>query len=160
MPYDPNIPATNAEATSAMFRGQFNGLKDLIDALQNITQAEVAAVNTLPPGDPAVASVTLLNNGSLQFSFGIPQGMTGETGATGQNGTDGQNGQNGMDGQPGQQGPPGEVSLQQLADAIATTSGNSNGVDVLSLNVSDPPTQGEMQTLVNKVDELIQALRR
>jgi hypothetical protein len=25
MPFDPNIPATNAEATSAMFRAQFNG---------------------------------------------------------------------------------------------------------------------------------------
>jgi len=158
--FDPNLPAPDSDMVSAEMRSQFNGLKDLIDALQNITQAEVAAVNTLPPGDPAVASVTLLNNGSLQFSFGIPQGMTGETGATGQNGTDGQNGQNGMDGQPGQQGPPGEVSLQQLADAIATTSGNSNGVDVLSLNVSDPPTQGEMQQIVAKLDELIQALRR
>jgi hypothetical protein len=32
MPYDPNIPADHADLTGAMFRGQFTGLKDLIDA--------------------------------------------------------------------------------------------------------------------------------
>lgn len=34
-------------------RAQFNGLKDLIDALQTITGAVVDGVNTLPAGDPA-----------------------------------------------------------------------------------------------------------
>ncbi len=34
-----------------------------------------------------------------------------------------------------------------------------NGLRWLGLVVSDPPTQGEMQPLVNKVDELILALR-
>jgi len=44
MPYDTNIPATNAEATSAMFRGQFNGLKALIDAIQTVSSATVDGV--------------------------------------------------------------------------------------------------------------------
>jgi hypothetical protein len=57
-------------------------------------------------------------------------------------------------------GAPGEVSFQQLADAIATTSANSNGVDTLGLAVSDPPTQSEMQQIADKLDELINALRR
>ena len=64
---------------------------------------------------------------------------------------------NGMD---GQQGPPGEVTAAQFASAMSGTSNNSNGVGTLGLTVSDPPTQGEMQTLANKVDELILALRR
>ena len=60
----------------------------------------------------------------------------------------------------GPPGAPGEVSTQQLNDAIAGTSNNSNGVATLGLTVSDPPTQGEMQAIANKLDELIAALRR
>ena len=47
-----------------------------------------------------------------------------------------------------------------LDAAIATTSSNSNAVATLGLAVSDPPTQAEMQSLANKLDELILALRR
>ncbi|MBX7212151.1 MAG: hypothetical protein K1X78_27840 [Verrucomicrobiaceae bacterium] len=47
MAFDPAIPATNAEATSAMFRGQFQGLKALIDAIP----AGPAGPQG-PPGDP------------------------------------------------------------------------------------------------------------
>jgi hypothetical protein len=60
MPFDPNIPAANAELTSAMFRGQFTGLKDLIDAIQvGITNVAVDAVNTAPPRTPANVGVNL-----------------------------------------------------------------------------------------------------
>ncbi len=52
------------------------------------------------------------------------------------------------------------MTLQQLNDAIATTSSNSNGVGTLGLAVSDPPTQSEMQQIADKLDELINALRR
>ena len=62
--------------------------------------------------------------------------------------------------EPGAQGLPGEVSLQQLTDAIATTSSNSNYVSTLEMTVNDPPTQGEVQLIANKLDELINALRR
>jgi hypothetical protein len=52
------------------------------------------------------------------------------------------------------------VTLQQLNDAIATTSANSNGVALLGLTVSDPPTQADVQQIAYKLDELINALRR
>ena len=52
------------------------------------------------------------------------------------------------------------MTLQQLNDAIATTSSNSNGVALLGLAVSDPPTQAEVQQIADKLDELINALRR
>ena len=41
-----------------------------------------------------------------------------------------------------------------------STSNVSNEVGTLGMNVSDPPTQSEMQTIADKVDELINALRR
>ncbi len=61
---------------------------------------------------------------------------------------------------PGEPGEPGEVSLQQLQDANNGTSANSNAVDFLSLTVSDPPTESEVQSIVDKVNEVIGALRR
>lgn len=48
----------------------------------------------------------------------------------------------------------------QLTAAIATTSANSNSVANVSLSISNPPGQDEVQTLANKLDELINALRR
>ncbi|MDH4454623.1 MAG: hypothetical protein QE570_15735 [Verrucomicrobiota bacterium] len=68
--FDPNIPADHAELTGVMFRGQFTGLKELIDAVpagppgQNgsdgtsVTGAIVDGTNTLNPGNPAEASVS------------------------------------------------------------------------------------------------------
>ena len=52
------------------------------------------------------------------------------------------------------------MTLSQLDNAIAGTSSHSNGVALLGLAVSDPPTQAEVQQIVNKLDELITALRR
>jgi hypothetical protein len=52
------------------------------------------------------------------------------------------------------------VTNAQLSSAIAGTSSLSNGVALLGLAVSDPPTQAEVQQIVNKLDELITALRR
>ena len=69
-------------------------------------------------------------------------------------------------GDPGEHGTdaPGEVSAQQFNDAmnnaIAGTSANSNSVGTLDLTVSDPPTQSEVQSVVDKLNELINALRR
>jgi hypothetical protein len=131
-------------------RGQLNGLKDLIDAIQTITAAQVDATNTLPPGDPAAVTVSVTGD-TLHFTFDIPQGEAGAAGSEGPQG---------IQGEEGPQGMPGEVSLQQLTDAIATTSSNSNGVSTLEMTVNDPPTQGEVQLIANKLDELITALRR
>ena len=81
MPYDPTYPPTNAEIESAPLRGQFNGLKALIDAIQSITAAQVDGVSTLPPGSPAQVNVSV-SGGTLHFSFDIPQGQEGVVGPT------------------------------------------------------------------------------
>ena len=206
--FDPNLPATDSDMVSAEMRSQFNGLKALIDATQTVTAAQVDGTNTLPPGSPANASVSVVGN-TLHFSFDLPQGNDGAAGSDGPPGNDGSPGEPGPTGEAGPQGPPfatavvdgvttldpwesatvdasfdgsnvhftfgiprgndgssgadgmpGEVSQQQLDDAIATTSANSDGVSTLDLFVSDPPTQAEMQDIVNKLNELIVALHR
>jgi len=53
----------------------------------------------------------------------------------------------------GPAGAPGEVSNQQLADAIAGTSANTNAVQPL-----DP--YADLPTAIAKLNELINALRR
>ena len=54
----------------------------------------------------------------------------------------------------------GRVTPDDLAAAIGGTSSNSNGVGNLGLAISDPPQQGEVQAIADKLDELINALRR
>lgn len=53
-------------------------------------------------------------------------------------------------------------SLQSQITAINnTTSGNSNGVSLLGLAIiNDPPELAEVQPIADKMDELINALRR
>jgi hypothetical protein len=205
MPFDPNYPPLNAEIESAPLRSQFNGLKDLIDAIVTVTAAQIDGVTTLLPGEAASVGLTVTGN-TLHFTFGIPRGQEGLPGSNGSDGPqgvpgiqgpqgppfanavvdgvttlnpgdpatvtvsfDGLNvhftfglpaGQNGSNGSDGAQGPPGEVTNAALAGAINGTSSNSNAVTTLGLVVSDPPTQTEMQSLANKVDELLLALRR
>ena len=49
----------------------------------------------------------------------------------------------------------------QLTSALAGSSNNSNGVGNLSLTINNnPPQQSEVQPIADKVDELINALRR
>ncbi len=103
-------------------------------------------MTTLNPGDPG--SVGGFDGSHVRFTFGLPCGA------------DGQNRANGNDGAQGIQGPPGEVSNAQLASAMSGTSNNTNAVSTLGFSVSDPPTQSEMQQIVNKLDELILNGRR
>jgi hypothetical protein len=132
MPFDPNYPPQDAEIESAPLRVQFTSLKTLIDAVPTITSAAVDAVNTLPAGDPAEVAVSVVG-GVLHLTFSIPMG---------------------------QSGPPGEVTTAALNAAIATTSSNSNAVVNLSELAEGTYNQTQMQNVINKVDELINALRR
>jgi hypothetical protein len=132
MPYDPNLPQAGTEIDAVQMRAQLTSLKTLIDAVPTITSAAVDAVNTLPPGDPAAVSVSVVG-GVLHLTFGIPQG---------------------------QSGLPGEVTLADMNAAIATTSSNSNAVVNLSELAEGTYNQTQMQNVINKVDELINALRR
>jgi hypothetical protein len=132
MPFDPNLPSNNTPNSSAQMRSQLTGLKALIDAVPTVTSAMVDAVNTLPAGDPASVSVSVIGD-VLHLTFGIPMG---------------------------QSGPPGEVTTAALNAAIATTSSNSNAVVNLSELAEGTYNQTQMQNVINKVDELINALRR
>lgn len=53
-------------------------------------------------------------------------------------------------------------SLQsQVGTVLAATSSNSNGVSTLGLTIANnPPQQSEVQPIADKLDELINALRR
>lgn len=103
--------------------------------------AVVDGVNTLNPGEPAEVSASF-DGSNVHFTFGIPQGPVGPKGAD------------------GPQGPPGEVSAADLNTAIAGTSNNSNSVATLGLTADGSYNSGQMQDMMNKVDELINALRR
>ncbi len=138
MPFNPLLPANGGPIVAAELRSQFTGLKSLIDAVPAVTGATVDSVTI---GSGTSVNVSLVT-GVLHFDFIL------------------------------QPGPPGEVTQAQLSNDLSNTanqamlntlpqtSANSNGVAVLGLTVSDPPTQGEMQSLANKLDELINALRR
>ena len=170
MPFDPALPRTGSRASSAEMRSQFTALKALIDAIPPPIHG--------PPGPQG-------EQGPQGFSG--RDGAEGPTGPQGPAGADGRSIVNVYDdgagraivqmsdgstygpftvatGPQGAQGPAGEVTTSALNDAIsaalAGTSANSNGVAILDMTVSDPPTQMEMQTIATRLDQLILALRR
>ena len=95
-------------------------------------------MTTLNPGDPATVGVSF-DGSNVRFQFGIPRGN---------------------DGSNGSDGAPGEVSNAQLNSAISGTSNNTNGVSTLGMGADGGYNQIQMQDLINKVDELITAMRR
>ena len=93
----------------------------------------------LRPNDPIL----------LHFTFYIPQGFEGTQGEVGPQGPQGETGE------------AGQVQYTDLEYAINTQSSNiSNDVSTLGLYVNDPPTQWDVQQVVDKVDELINIVRR
>ncbi len=112
MPYDPQWPQNGLVVVADRFRGQFSGLKELIDALNVILAAQVDGVNTINFNEPATATANLVGN-TLHFSFDIPRGGVGAPG---------------QDGIPGQQGPP---FANAIIDAVNTLNpGESASVSV------------------------------
>lgn len=132
MPFDPAKPANNSPNSSAEMRSQLTGLKALIDAILTITSAQVDGVNTVPPGNPANVSLSVIGN-TLHFTFDLPQGEVG---------------------------PMGEVSAADLSNAIIGTSNNTNGVSTLNQSADSNYNQSQMQDVLNKLDEFINAARR
>jgi hypothetical protein len=49
---------------------------------------------------------------------------------------------------------------EAIGGAVAGSSANTNAVSTLGFTVSDPPTQSEVQQLLEKLNELINAARR
>jgi hypothetical protein len=95
-------------------------------------QAVIDGVTTLNPGEPATVSVTF-DGTYVHFSFGIPQGETGQ---------------------------PGEVTTAQLDAAISGTAVNPINVSPLYISISEPPTHCEVQQMLDRMNELISALYR
>jgi|JI6StandDraft_1071083.scaffolds.fasta_scaffold01395_3 hypothetical protein len=77
-------------------------------------------------------------------------------------------GPEGAQGPPGPAGPPGEVTTVDLNNAIsaaltaaaADSSANSNAVSLLGETADSSYNQPQIQNLINKVDELLTAMRR
>jgi len=88
MPYDPNFPTANTLADAVQVRAQFNGLKDLIDAIPGITAAVVDSVTTLGPGEPADVTLSIIGT-VLHVSLALPEGQPGQQGTPGGAGADG-----------------------------------------------------------------------
>ena len=182
--FDPSYPPTNAPLESAPMRAQLNSLKDLIDAVPAVTDAVVDGVTTLTPAEPAQATVSF-DGTQLHFTFAIPRGIDGASAAPittfiidavnmlppddppSANATfDGGavhlvfNLPRGLTGSDGIQGPPGEVTNAALAAAINGTSSNSNAVDLIPFTANGTYDVYQQEAIINKLNELINALRR
>ena len=78
MPFDPTLPASNSEMRSEEMRNQFNGLKDLIDAIP--TAPPLSAV-LVAGSDAGGANIT--NVGSNGFGGSLAVGGVGISGSLG-----------------------------------------------------------------------------
>jgi len=92
-------------------------------------------VTTLNPGEEATVTVSF-DGSNVPFAYGIPRGADGAD------------------------GPPGEVTQAVLDAAIAGTAQNPSGIAPLALTISDPPTQGEVQAIMDAYNALLAALQR
>ena len=150
MPFDPNLPLNGSRATAAELRGQFTGLKDLIDAIPAGPPGPEGAQG--PPGPEGPGGPA-----GAEGPMG-PQGPEGPQGDPG--GPPGPEGPMGPTGPQGPQGPPGEVTQTDLNNGLLNTlrqcSNISNGVSTLDTPYADPAAE----ELRNKLNELINALRR
>jgi hypothetical protein len=149
--FDPNLPQENTVADAAQMRSQFNGLKALIDAVPAGPPGPEGAQGPAGPAGPEGPMGATGPEG--------PQGPQGDPG-----GPPGPEGPAGPQGPVGPQGPPGEVTQTDLNNTaqslLSQSSANSNGVNTLGLTADGTYNQSQIQDLINKVDELINALRR
>ena len=134
MSFDPSKPAGGTPLSSAEIRAQLTALKALIDAVPSVTGA---AVDSVTIGSGTSVNVTLAA-GVLHFDFLL------------------------------QPGPPGEVTQAQLSNDLSNTanqamlntlpqtSANSNNVSTLNVSSGD----FTVQAVIDKINELINALRR
>ena len=110
-------------------------------------------------GSPLDSAVIRAQFTGLQDEIlAIPQGEPGTPG--GPPGPQGDPGPVGPQGETGPPGPPSEVTAAQLAAALATTARNPDSVTPLALAISDPPTQAEVQAIVDWLGPLLTALQR
>ncbi|MEQ1860053.1 MAG: hypothetical protein ABMA13_08965 [Chthoniobacteraceae bacterium] len=111
---------------------------------------------TLPAPDSDLSSEVMRDqlNGLHDLIVPGPPGPQGDPGPIGPPGP------SGSDGAPGPQGPPGEVTNAQLDTAIAGTALNPSAIAPLPGAISDPPTQAEVQAIVDWLNALLVAIKR
>ena len=175
MSFDPTKPVEGTEIDAVELRNQFNGLKTIIDAIPPPLPGPPGVQGIQgPQGNDGRSVVGVADNGSgqaiVQMSdgstygpFTVASGPPGPQGIPGTDGGPGPQGVQGFDGgqgPQGPQGPPGDVNTGQLDMAIGTTSSKSNGVGLLSIAYSDPPSASQCEEIVDKLNELVTALRR
>jgi len=120
MPFDPALPVNSANIKAAELRAQFNGLKELIDAI--------------PEGPPGPQGET------------GPQGPQGDPGPAGDPG--GPQGPQGEPGPPGADGEVTNAAMTAAIDgAIAGTSANTNAGGTLDTAFADPDMEALRQKL-------------
>ncbi len=107
-------------------------LNGLKDLIDAVPTITAAVVDgvTTLPAGDPAAVTASVTSGVLHLSFSIPTG------------------------------PPGEVTQALLDGAISTTSANSNTVNQLNTTADSLYQPSQMQEVLNKLDELIGALRR
>ncbi len=107
-------------------------LNGLKDLIDAVPTVTSAVVDSVTtlPASDPAAVTASISGGVLHLSFGIPTG------------------------------PPGEVTQVLLDAAISTTSANSNSVNQLNASADLSYQSSQMQEVMNKLDELIWALRR
>jgi len=106
-----------------------------------VLSSDAEATSTIYTNPPS-ATVTLSPVGNLHFAFVIPDGAPGPAGMDGSDPTD--------------------EHLNDLIVALfdpADYAFNPVSVGTLTMTVSNPPTQVEVQAIADKVDELINALK-
>lgn len=104
------------------------------------------------PGDVLDAELVLAQLNSLHEEIAsIPQGPPGP---------EGPQGPSGADGAPGAPGSPGEVTTAALNEAIAGTARNPINLAPLNITISDPPTQSEVQALLDGHNQLLAEIKR
>lgn len=131
MPFNPNLPIDDSLLDAGQMRSQFTGLQTMIQQV--------------PAGPAGPAG---------------PGGVPGPEGPAGPEGAQGGQGPQGERGPEGPQGPAGPVSPGELDAAIAgvTANSSSNCNVVGTLNSAFPDPDAEI--LRQKLNELIDVLRR
>ena len=167
--FDPQYPQNGQKADADKVRAQFNALKGLIDA---VPQGQKGDAGPQGPAGSTVwgfiwqgawgaqvygAGCVVLFEGALYLATQMCGPDAPDVDSRWQQlSLIGPAGQTGTNGAPGPQGPTGEVSASDLNNALGSTSANTNGVATLDTPMNDP----DMETLRQKMNELIGALRR
>ena len=146
MAFDPTKPQNGTDLDAVEIRDQLNALKALIDAVPAgpagpagpqgpvFASVQIGSVTTGAPGSAASASVNTFGN-NVEISFTIPEGQPGSG-----------------------------VTMTDVDNAIAAeitgTARNPNTVSDLSLLPAPTPTQSDLIAVIDKLNELLAALRR